>query len=260
MVNKRRWLSAGMMAVMVLMAGCGTPESNAPSGEEQETPTTTAPSPSEVTQSPPNTTPASGGRSSAPEEEVVTSYPQRATFTRLQAGDLMCYTQVMDPQGQVFDLGATFELCDRQSELLNQTVRLLYSLENVADCESNEPCGKTRQETLISEVVLLGDSWQVWSNGQWTVTVGRMELGDIGSQGMTYYGCDAQNNCLALEDGMTICRNGICNMTWSNGDYTYTLSSEMREEGDGPTRLLVFQGERELVNAPGMRIVEASDS
>ncbi|MGB3491111.1 MAG: hypothetical protein WBA57_00170 [Elainellaceae cyanobacterium] len=195
------------------------------------------------------------------ESNVAEPYPEIGVLTEAQAGDLKCYVTVRDPQGQVFDLGATFEICDRQGSLLNQNLQLIYSEESVADCQSAEPCGQTRQETLVSDAVILGDSWNTYSNGQWTVTVGRIGSwdGTNNTGSLTYYGCDRDGNCLSLTDGFMVCRNGICNMSWENGNYAYTLSSELTETGDGPTTLLVWQDATEILRAENMEVVDSSE-
>jgi hypothetical protein len=188
-------------------------------------------------------------------------YPEIGTLISAQSGDLACYTTVRDRQGREFQILATYEICDRQSQLLNQTVRFIYEDGNVPDCESAEPCGRTRRETLIADVVELGDSWQVLSNGTWTVTVGRIGSWDgvNNTGGLTYYGCDSAGNCLSLTDGFVVCRHGVCNMSWENGDYAYTLSSELREDHNDQTTLLVWQGATEILRAENMQLIEASD-
>jgi len=231
----------------------GSPESSNPSETVASAPTEPAPPVAKV----------DAPLASEPIAETIetTPYPERGQLTSLQMGDLMCYTTLVDPQGQMFDIGATFEICDRQAELLNQNAIFTYSVENVADCQSAEPCGRTRQETLISDVIVLGEAWEVWSNGTWTVTVGQIDSwdGTNNTGGLTYYGCDDQGNCLALDEGFTVCRNGICNMSWENGDYAYTLSSELSETGDGQTTLLVYQNGNEILRADNMEIIDASD-
>ncbi|MBF2079103.1 MAG: hypothetical protein IGR76_11445 [Synechococcales cyanobacterium T60_A2020_003] len=199
---------------------------------------------------------------SSPSLDQASSYPEIGTLMSAQAGDVMCYTTVRDRQGQEFPIGATFEICDRQNELLGQTVRFVYSEETVADCQSAEPCGRSRQETLISDAILLGQTWQVLSNGDWTVTVGRLESWDgvNGTGNLTYYGCDAAGNCLSLTDGFVVCRNGVCNMSWANGNYAYTLSSKLTETGNDPTTLLVWENGTEILRADSMVLVDSSDS
>lgn len=241
--------------------GCGNdPVAEAPSPAPEPVVSSSSPEPTQspVAQAPtaPSPTPAV-----APEPEVTASYPEIVEVLEMQVGDLQCYTVVRDRQGQIFDIGATFDVCERADDLINQTVRLAYSVENVADCESAEPCGRTRQATLISNAVKLGQSWQVLSNGTWTVTVGQLDSwdGTNNTGNLTYYGCDDQGNCLALTNGFTVCRNGVCNMSWENGNYAYTLSSEMTETGDGATTLLVWQNGNEILRAENMELMDSSD-
>ncbi|MEO1211132.1 MAG: hypothetical protein AAFX78_16525 [Cyanobacteria bacterium J06638_20] len=191
----------------------------------------------------------------------ATAQPERGRLTQLQNGDLLCYATVVDSQGQEYTVGATFEICDREAELMNQDVAFVYSIENVADCESAEPCGRTRQERIVTDVIAIGESWQVLSNGTWTVTVGQLESWDgVNNTGaLTYYGCDDQGNCLALDNGSNACHRGMCIMAWQNGDYVYTLESEIVEAGDGDTTLRVFQDGIEILAAENMQVVEASD-
>ena len=78
-------------------------------------------------------------------------------ITEIQQGALQCYLELMDKDGNTYSAGATFDICyqSESENLLNQKSKFIYTLETVHDCQSNEPCGKTRQEYLISEVVLL---------------------------------------------------------------------------------------------------------
>lgn len=264
---QRPWMMTGLIALVLLLSSCGSStNTTTPAGAPEavteelvEDETAIAATSAET----PTLTPEQEAENAA-EEAVLPEdrgYPSIGAITATQTGDLMCYTTVMDRQGQVFEIGAGFEICDRNDALINQTVRFVYRDENVADCESAEPCGKTRVETLITDTVMLGDSWQVLSNGQWTVTIGQLDSWDgvNGTGGLTYYGCDTQGNCLALDGGVTICRNGICNMAWENGDYAYTLSTELTENGDAPTTLLVWQGGEEILNSPGLELVDSSD-
>lgn len=85
-------------------------------------------------------------------------YPSLATITKLQSGDLMCYATVVDDNNKTHNLGATFEVCEGASKLLNQKVNLTYKETSVNDCQSSEPCGKTRVENLISEVKVANSS------------------------------------------------------------------------------------------------------
>ncbi len=88
-------------------------------------------------------------------QPITTDFPETATLMELVQGDIMCYATLVDEAGTEYNVGATFEICDQEAELLNQKVRLVYSVENVNDCESNEPCGKTREENLITDATIL---------------------------------------------------------------------------------------------------------
>ena len=75
-------------------------------------------------------------------------YPSSGKLLKLVNGDLMCYVELIDSRGKKFNMGATFEICE-QTKLLNKRVRLTYKMINVNDCQSAEPCGKTRREKAI---------------------------------------------------------------------------------------------------------------
>lgn len=64
-------------------------------------------------------------------------------------GDLMCYVTLIDENGEENIIGASFEICEQSEKFLDKKVNLTYELANINDCQSNEPCGKTRQEFII---------------------------------------------------------------------------------------------------------------
>ncbi|XDE65263.1 hypothetical protein AB3M80_16690 [Arthrospira platensis BEA 1257B] len=78
--------------------------------------------------------------------------PQMGQVTNIVQGDIMCYVTLKDQMNQEHQLGATFDICAKANQFINRRVSLKYSLQNVNDCESIEPCGKTRQELLISSM------------------------------------------------------------------------------------------------------------
>lgn len=236
----------------------GTTPGNPPTRQPANPPTAAPTNPEPPAPNPPTDT---APVDPSPDLVDPTVYPERGQITELQMGDLMCYTTIVDANGQMYDIGAAFEICSREAELLNQPVMLTYSLESVADCQSAEPCGRTREELIITEAVPLGESWETWSNGTWTVTVGRLESWDGGNHtgNLTYYGCDDQGNCLSLDQGFTVCRFGLCSMSWENGSYVYALKTEMTEGGEpGRTTLVVRQGEAEILRAENMQVVASS--
>jgi hypothetical protein len=79
---------------------------------------------------------------------LAASLPRTGKIIKMTNGDLMCYLEVRDPKGKVHNVGATFEICEQQ-KLLNKPVRFTYKKMPINDCESAEPCGKTRMETIV---------------------------------------------------------------------------------------------------------------
>jgi hypothetical protein len=80
--------------------------------------------------------------------------PLTGKVTKLTLGDLMCYVDLIDSQGKKHTIGAGFGICDR-TELLNKRVRLTYKRVRVNDCQSSEPCGKTRLTNAIVKMTLV---------------------------------------------------------------------------------------------------------
>ncbi len=81
-------------------------------------------------------------------------FPTSAKILKLTNGDLMCYVDLIDARGKKYNLGANFEIC-QQSQFLNKRVQLTYKRGKVNDCQSAEPCGKTRVENLIVKMKLI---------------------------------------------------------------------------------------------------------
>ena len=54
----------------------------------------------------------------------------------------MCYVDLVDARGKKYNLGANFDICN-QTKLVNKQVKVTYKKDNVNDCQSAEPCGKT---------------------------------------------------------------------------------------------------------------------
>ncbi|HLO83453.1 MAG TPA: hypothetical protein VK203_00385 [Nostocaceae cyanobacterium] len=108
----------------------------------------------------PTSTPATTTKptpESTPVARTETQQPKVGTVTELVSGDISCYVTLVDEEGKVQNLGATFEVCE-QKDVLNKKVRLSYSLEKVNDCQSAEPCGKTREESLISKIEIVDNN------------------------------------------------------------------------------------------------------
>ncbi|MBR8839411.1 MAG: hypothetical protein DSM106950_36765 [Stigonema ocellatum SAG 48.90 = DSM 106950] len=82
--------------------------------------------------------------------------PTIATVKKMSNGDLMCYVTLVDAKRKVYEgLGASFEICEKEKTYLNKKVRLSYQKGRVNDCQSAEPCGKTRIETLITKMQII---------------------------------------------------------------------------------------------------------
>ncbi len=80
--------------------------------------------------------------------------PTKGKLLKLTNGDLMCYVDLTDASGKKHHLGADFAICNK-SQLLNKQVQLTYKSLRVNDCQSNEPCGKTRTEQAIVKMSLV---------------------------------------------------------------------------------------------------------
>ncbi|MFO5491491.1 MAG: lipoprotein, partial [Cuspidothrix sp.] len=111
--------------------------------------------------------------------------PKVGTVKELVNGDLMCYVTLVDKKGTEHNLGATFEICEQDKKFVDKKVRLVYETQSVNDCESAEPCGKTRKESIITKMELISEdrekesvndnskssNSQTLSNGEWTITL-----------------------------------------------------------------------------------------
>lgn len=85
-------------------------------------------------------------------ETSATAQPQIGTIKEMVNGDLKCYVTLVDEKGTEHNLGATFEVCEKPETFLNKKVSLTYKIESVSDCQSAEPCGKSKKESLISQM------------------------------------------------------------------------------------------------------------
>ena len=83
--------------------------------------------------------------------EIPNDKPMLGIIKDMRNGDLKCYVTVVDEKGKVYDVGATFDICEPE-KYVNKKVQMYYGLENVNDCQSSEPCGKTIKEWLITKL------------------------------------------------------------------------------------------------------------
>ena len=80
--------------------------------------------------------------------------PRHGTVLKMTIGDISCYIDIRDVAGRKHTLGADFSLCEKPDKYLNRRVQLTYERTKVSDCQSAEPCGKTRWETLVVRLKL----------------------------------------------------------------------------------------------------------
>ena len=80
--------------------------------------------------------------------------PSHGTVLKMTNGDISCYIDLRDVAGKKHTLGADFSLCENPDKYLNHRVKLTYERTKVSDCQSAEPCGKTRWETLVVRLKL----------------------------------------------------------------------------------------------------------
>jgi hypothetical protein len=159
----------------IWLVNCGNSQPDTaketPANTVEPTKTETSPKPVTNTQTP-----------TKKAEEESTTQPKIATVKELVNGDLKCYATLVDEQGTEHNIGASFEVC-KPEVFLNKKVNLGYGIESVSDCESAEPCGKTKKESLIIKMDILGDksqtqnrSSQALNNGELTIMIGNQVI------------------------------------------------------------------------------------
>ncbi|AFZ55713.1 hypothetical protein H6G54_21760 [Anabaena cylindrica FACHB-243] len=218
-----------------------------------------------------------------------TQQPQIATVKELVNGDLLCYATLVDEKGIEHQVGASFEICAEEAKFLNKKVRATYTIESVSDCESAEPCGKTRKESIITKMEVLGDQRssnsenisgsiitgnqvisgeiskekyplvntkiQTISNGEWTISTSNHDswTGINNTGNISYKGCDTKGKCIELTGGKISCRDGKCVTGWKNGDYIYILEQPITEDGNAASTLIVKKGNSEILKATKLK-------
>jgi hypothetical protein len=84
--------------------------------------------------------------------------PKIGTVQRIDNGDLACYITLLDEKKiEHRSIKAQFEFCVNSERYVHQKVRLTYGLGNISDCQSAEPCGKTKQEWIIVKMIILNN-------------------------------------------------------------------------------------------------------
>ncbi len=193
--------------------------------------------------------------------------PKVATIKEIVQGDLKCYVTLIDEQGKEQGLSASFEICTQEKQFLNKKVKLSYDILNFNDCQSNEPCGKTKKESAIVKMEVVGDSktekssgdTQTLSNGEWTIKLSNYDSwnGVNNTGNVKYYGCDSKGKCIELTGGKVSCRNGKCVTGWKNREYGYAIESAITEDGNDSSgsTLIVRQNGKIILRAEGLKAV-----
>ncbi|MEM9924085.1 MAG: hypothetical protein AAF915_10105 [Cyanobacteria bacterium P01_D01_bin.50] len=193
--------------------------------------------------------------------------PKFATIKGIVQGDLQCYVTLTDEQGKEQEIGASFEICGKKQQFLNQKVNLSYDILNVNDCQSIEPCGKTKQVSSIVKMDVIGSSksakssgdTQTLSNGEWTIKLSNYDSWDgyNGNGNVKYYGCDSKGNCIELTGGKVFCRQLICVTAWENGEYTYVIEDRITEDNDNSQAsiLIVRKGNKVILRLEDLKPV-----
>lgn len=183
--------------------------------------------------------------------------PEVGIIRNVQQGDLMCYITFTDEFGKRRQVGATFELCENPRQYLNQRVRLVYGIRSVSDCQSAEPCGKSRRTHLVIRMDPVDQAGRpvsttdtvVLRNRNWTITVGNRNSwsGVNGTGNLTYRGCNTRGECLSLTGGTLTCRDGVCLTTWRNGAFSYTLNTPIHDGSISATSSLTVRRNNKIL-------------
>ena len=201
-------------------------------------------------------------------QKTVDGKPRVATIKSMIQGDLKCYVILVDEQGVNQELGANFDICAQGEKFLSKKVNLTYDTVKVNDCQSNEPCGKTKDESLIVKMDALGSASTIsnnypdivtLTNGTWTITIGDRNSWDgVNNTGnLTYYGCKSGGKCIKLRGGKVTCRAGECTIAWKNGNQDYIvkggITTKNPEASMSPSTLIVRQGDTVIATAEGLQ-------
>ncbi len=204
-------------------------------------------------------------------KKTESNQPKVGTVKELVNGDLMCYVTLVDKKGIEHNLGASFDICADEKKFVNKKVRAVYEIQSVNDCESAEPCGKTRKESIITKMEVVSEGAeekspssnsksgksQTLSNGEWTITLSNTDSwnGVNGTGNVSYQGCDAKGKCLKLTGGKVSCRDGKCVTGWKNGDYVYILEQPITEDGNSTSTLIVRKDNTEILKTTDLKLL-----
>jgi len=190
--------------------------------------------------------------------------PKEGTVKKIVNGDLMCYVTLVDNKGIQHNVGASFEICADEKKFLNKKVRVTYTVESDSDCQSEEPCGKTRKQSIITRMEVVNESSKkdsyTLSDGKWKITISnKNSWNGINNRGnVSYKGCDANGKCLSLTGGKIVCRHGLCRTVWKNANYTYILEQPITENGNADSTLTVRKDSIEILKVTGLKVISSN--
>ena len=200
-------------------------------------------------------------------QKTADGKPKVATIKSMIQGDLQCYVILVDEQGVKQELAATSDICAQGEKFLSKKVNLTYNTVGVNDCQSNEPCGETKAESVIASMNILGSASTkpnnspdivTLTNGKWIITIGDRNSWDgvNGTGNLTYYGCNSGGKCIKLRGGKVTCRQGECTMTWKNGNQYYIVKGTINPNNDrasiSPSTLIIRQNNKVIATAEGL--------
>jgi hypothetical protein len=81
--------------------------------------------------------------------------PKSGVVKQMIMGDLLCYVDLQDAKGKPYHLGADFAVCTKTRRFLGKKVRVSYKKMRVNDCQSAEPCGKTKMQRVIYKMQVI---------------------------------------------------------------------------------------------------------
>ena len=187
--------------------------------------------------------------------------PKEGTVKKIVTGDLMCYVTLVDNKGIEHNVGASFEICADEKKFINKKVRAVYEVTSVNDCQSAEPCGKSRKELIITKMEVVNKSSQkdsyTLSDGKWKIAISDSNSwnGVNGKGNVSYQGCDVNGKCVSLTGGKVVCRHGVCRTVWKGGNYTYILEQPITENGNADSTLTVRKGRTEVLKVTGLKAI-----
>lgn len=269
-MNSLKILSSKKLTVVVAIATCclGIIScSNSPNNALNATPPETTATTADAQSTSEATVAASPQTEASQTKQTSRQQPTVGTVKEIVTGDLLCYVTLVDENNVEHNVGADFEICANEDTFLNRKVSVAYEAVPVSDCQSIEPCGRTRIESIITQMEVIGSAnpetstnSKTISNGEWTITVGNINSwnGVNGTGNLSYRGCDSEGNCIDLTGGKITCRNGICSTVWRNGSYAYILQEAIANPDrptNTPTTLTVRQGSEVILEATGFSLV-----